>query len=253
MMRLWLDSYARRTFVASSATISIAAHAVLIASWVYATLPPPGMPIDGLANRTYPQYVPPPNQHPGIPGSHESVRYIEMPQVGLGTGDGGHKVGDDRPVVTDPTIGAAPVDSVPTPEAPAVNGSADSVFTLIDVDSAVTRSVNSAAPQYPSALLAQHVMGYVSARYVVDTTGLADSASFEVIESTNPEFVDAVRAALPGMRFTPAKIGRLKVRQLVEQTFSFKIDDSALGSTAPAAPAGSSSTKAKKPPNAPPR
>ena len=27
------------------------------------------------------------------------------------------------------------------------------------------------------------------------------------------------------MRFQPAKIGRLKVRQLVEQQFSFKIND----------------------------
>jgi hypothetical protein len=206
------------------------------------------MPADGVANRTYPQYVPPPDRAPGSPGSHESVRYIEMPQVGLGTGDGGHKVGDERPVVTDPTIGAAPVDSVPSPDAPKIDAGQDSVFTLVDVDSAVTRSANSAAPEYPPALLAQHVMGYVSARYIVDTTGFADSSSFEVIESTNPEFVKAVRAALPGMRFKPAKIGQLKVRQLVEQMFSFKIDDSAL----PAAAAGAGKN-GRKPPATPPR
>jgi len=32
-----------------------------------------------------------------------------------------------------------------------------------------------------------------------------------------------VREALPYMRFEPARIGALKVRQLVEQQFSFKI------------------------------
>ena len=70
-------------------------------------------------------------------------------------------------------------------------------------------------------------MGFVSARYVVDTTGFADTASFEVMKSTHPEFIGAVRDALPYMRFRPAKIGQMKVRQLVEQMFTFRIDDPA--------------------------
>jgi protein TonB len=72
-------------------------------------------------------------------------------------------------------------------------------------------------------MLKANVMGSVAARYIVDTTGFADSSSFEVIRATNKEFIDAVRAALPYMRFSPAKIGKLKVRQLVEQEFTFKI------------------------------
>jgi hypothetical protein len=35
--------------------------------------------------------------------------------------------------------------------------------------------------------------------------------------------VKAVREALPYMRFSAAKIGTMKVRQLVEQPFTFKI------------------------------
>ena len=70
-------------------------------------------------------------------------------------------------------------------------------------------------------------MGSVAARYVVDTTGFADTSSFQVMKSTNREFIAAVREALPYMRFQPAKIGQLKVRQLVEQQFSFKITDTA--------------------------
>jgi protein TonB len=71
-------------------------------------------------------------------------------------------------------------------------------------------------------------MGSVQAQYVVDTTGFADTSSIHVMKSTNPEFIAAVREALPYMRFTPAKIGSVKVRQLVEQQFSFKITDTAV-------------------------
>ena len=59
----------------------------------------------------------------------------------------------------------------------------------------------------------------------------ADVTSFTVLKATHPEFVAAVRDALPYMRFSPAKIGPLKVRQLVEQSFSFKITDT--GTVAP--------------------
>jgi hypothetical protein len=76
----------------------------------------------------------------------------------------------------------------------------------------------------------------VSAQYVVDTTGFADTSSFRVIKSTHPEFIVAVREALPYMRFRPAKIGQLKVRQLVEQQFSFKINDTASVSKTPKKP-----------------
>jgi hypothetical protein len=244
MMRLWLDSYARRTFIASSTTLSVAAHAVIISAWVYATLPPPGMPIDGIANRTYPAYIAPPDRMPNPPGSREMVHYIEFPRDGQGMGDGPRTMGDERPTMTDPTVGHAPVDTVPAPPAVEAPGSQDSVFTVLSVDSAVSRSENSAAPAYPAALLAAHVMGFVSARYVVDTTGLADPSSFEIVQSTNPEFVNAVLEALPHMRFKPAKIGALRVRQLVEQTFSFRIDDSAL-----AAPATSSVPRKSRPPD----
>ena len=104
---------------------------------------------------------------------------------------------------------------------------ADSVFTILEVDSAVVRSQSSAAPAYPLELLTKKIQGSVNARYVVDTTGFADTTSFEVLTSTNEGFVRAVRDALPYMRFMPAKIGSTKVRQLVEQQFSFRIADTA--------------------------
>lgn len=59
-------------------------------------------------------------------------------------------------------------------------------------------------------------------RFVVGTNGRVESGSFEVISSPNQGFTDAVRTALLGTRFRPAEAGGRSVRQLVEQSFSFK-------------------------------
>ena len=99
----------------------------------------------------------------------------------------------------------------------------DSVLTEIEVDSAVKRYEWSAAPDYPINLLRQNIEGGAFVIYVVDTLGLADTASMKVVNATHEEFVQAVRDAMPKMRFRPAILGGYKVRQLVQQNFSFKI------------------------------
>lgn len=99
----------------------------------------------------------------------------------------------------------------------------DSILTEIEVDSTVQRYPWSAAPQYPPELISANIEGSVSVTYVVDTTGFADSSSLQVVEATHPTFVESVRKALPGMRFRPALLAGHKVRQLVAQTFSFRI------------------------------
>ena len=83
------------------------------------------------------------------------------------------------------------------------------MFTILEVDSAVVRSQSSAAPAYPLDLLTKKIEGSVNARYVVDTTGFADTTSFEVLERRT-RIHRAVRDALPYMRFSPAKIGTRK-------------------------------------------
>jgi TonB family protein len=99
----------------------------------------------------------------------------------------------------------------------------ETALTEIEVDSTVVRDPTSAAPEYPPLLLAAGVAGEVIARYVVDTLGTVDTLTYTVIESSRQEFVEAVRRALPGMRFRPAmQQGRL-VRQWVEQVFHFRI------------------------------
>jgi hypothetical protein len=223
MMRLWGTSYARPTPVLTSATLSLVVHAVIIGTWIITTQPAPGVPPESLAN--HPFFVPPPDRSPTQSGSHEAVQYVTLAPEGLGSGEGPRMMGEARPIASDETAAKKGTDSVTAPEIPATSGP-DSVYSILEVDTAVVRSANSAAPAYPLKLLNAHIMGSVSARYVVDTTGFADTSSFNVLSATNPEFVTAVKEALPYMRFQPAKIGGMKVRQLVEQQFSFKITDS---------------------------
>jgi protein TonB len=59
--------------------------------------------------------------------------------------------------------------------------------------------------------------------FVVDTTGMADTTTFKVVKSTDQAFTDAVRAALPLMRFFPAWSGGYKVKQLVQLPFVFSV------------------------------
>ena len=225
MMRLWAESYSKSTPVVTSATLSVVAHTLIIAAWVVATLPSADMPSDSFANRTYARYEPPPDRAPGRPGQRERVHYVDLLKEGPGFGDGPRTLGPAKPVTTDETLGRAAADSVTAPAVAPIPGPPDSVFSVLEVDTAVVRTANSAAPAYPLKLLEAHIMGSVSARYIVDTTGFADTTSFQVMKSTNPAFETAVREALPYMRFTPAKIGPTKVRQLVEQQFTFKITD----------------------------
>jgi len=224
MMRLWMTSYARPTPSRNAGVVSFVVHAIVISAWVAGTLPPASLSTEGLANRVY--YIPPVEKPPVPRGERETVRYLSL-AAGLGAGPGPVSIDVDRPiglVERSPVPGDAKVDSTPAVAPPTVGEPAgDSVFTVLEVDSAVVRSQSSAAPAYPLDLLEKHIEGVVVARYVVDTTGFADPSSLEVIRSSHAAFVQAVKDALPYMRFSPAKIGTMKVRQLVEQPFTFRI------------------------------
>jgi TonB family protein len=101
----------------------------------------------------------------------------------------------------------------------------DSIMTEYQVDSAVVRYDNAAAPLYPPSLLRRRIEGNVIVQYVVDTSGMADTATFRVISATHNEFVKAVKDVLPLMRFRPALMGNRRVAQLVQQPFAFRIVD----------------------------
>lgn len=99
-----------------------------------------------------------------------------------------------------------------------------SVYTAESVEKAVVLAPGSASPIYPDVLRAAGLDGMVLAQFVVDTLGRADVSTFRVVEASHPLFAEAVRRALPRMRFLPAEAGGHTVRQLVQQPFRFGLD-----------------------------
>jgi hypothetical protein len=96
-------------------------------------------------------------------------------------------------------------------------------FSDIEVDSAASRDPESEGPIYPPTLMAKGIEGSVLATFIVDVTGRPDLETYIPLEATDSLFANAVRDALPRMKFRPAKINDKPVRQLVEQRFLFKV------------------------------
>lgn len=110
----------------------------------------------------------------------------------------------------DPTVKTAPITDQP--------------YFEFQVEKIVT-ALPGQGPRYPAMLESQGVTGTVLAQFHVDTTGRVEPGSFKVIESSHDLFTQAVRNALPRMRFIPAEIGGRKVKQLVSQPFTFNVQN----------------------------
>lgn len=199
---------------ASSLAISLAAHA--IATFLAIYVPPPVLPTANndpqVATRfLYPLMKPSPRP------VQEHVSYVGLLGKGLA-----QPLATPKPTAakgattTHEEVAIAPPADTPV-------GSPDGIFTEIEVDLAAERDPTSEGPLYPDSMLVKQIEGAARVRFVVDSTGHADVASFGVIETNESAFAEAVRMALPRMRFRPASIGEKKVPQHVEQTFVFKI------------------------------
>jgi protein TonB len=78
-------------------------------------------------------------------------------------------------------------------------------------------------PTYPDQLKQAGIEGEVLASFTIDTTGKAEVGTFKVLKSSHALFTEAVKAALPKMRFLPAEIAGHKVRESVQLPFNFTI------------------------------
>jgi hypothetical protein len=220
MMQLWLTRYLKPVSLTPSLAASVVVHAAIIWSAVTVTgrpRGPEGPPPDNAIVR----FLAPPNRTAAQTMQREMVRYVAL----------GTPVGE---IASEPRVGMTkseppPVSGLDPLDAPALEELAglDSVFSLIEVDSAASRYEWSAAPAFPPSMLARRQGGFVRAEWVVDETGVADTTTLRIVEATHPEFVKAVRDALPFMRFRPARIGDRPVRQLVQQPFFFQITTAA--------------------------
>jgi hypothetical protein len=208
----------------ASAAVSVTLHALLIAAAIIATAP------EVISRKEIPEifeqiakFLAPPERLGGQSATREQLKFVAL---GDPTADvrGAKLVRPEeiKPTNDRPVSG---VDFVTAAAAPAVAGTQDSVFTLIEVDSAAVRYAWSAAPAYPQGMLDAKKEGYVKAQWVVDEAGYADTSTFKLIDWTGQEFAKAVRDALPFMRFSPAKMGTQSVKQLVQQEFTFRINN----------------------------
>lgn len=102
-------------------------------------------------------------------------------------------------------------------------GSGDAALGADAVDVPAALRSGSPLPRYPDILRQSRIEGGVRVRFIVNEDGRADLASLVILESTHPAFVESVRAVLPRLRFTPARVGRERVRQVVEIPFGFQL------------------------------
>ena len=98
----------------------------------------------------------------------------------------------------------------------------DTPYMEFQVEKAVVH-IGGASPEYPSSLRDAGIKGEVLAQFVVGENGRYESGTLKILNSSNPAFAEAVKRALPGMRFSAAQIGGQKVKQLVQMPFQFNI------------------------------
>lgn len=94
------------------------------------------------------------------------------------------------------------------------------VYEAKDVDSIAAPIAGSIQTQYPSALFEAGVAGSATTRFIVDTAGLVEMPTLEITAS-HDLFAQAARQALSEARFTPARLGGRRVRQVVAIPFRF--------------------------------
>ena len=84
----------------------------------------------------------------------------------------------------------------------------------------VTRA---AAPRFPEPLRSSGLEGDVQVTFIVGTNGRVEPNSIRIVSSPHQLFSESVRTALLDARFRPAQVGGHSVRQLVAQSFSFRL------------------------------
>lgn len=236
MFRRLIASDAPKIVFGQGAVVSVAAHVALVGAAVAATLPrDKGERADDPSSIPFVKYLLPPDHAPSPGIRQETIHWV--PIGSQGGGNEGTAIADaaSKSVLAPALAGSRPDQGgksepvVPDLKAPDVSD----VMTVLDVDSAVTRYDDSAAPAYPPKMLSARLEGSAAVQFIVDTTGFPDTTSFRVLEATQPDFARAVREALPHMRFRPAVAQHHKVRQLVQQLFRFKIDSTLLAAPRP--------------------
>jgi TonB family protein len=206
--------------------VSIALHALVIAGAVQATTvtvaprvepaPPPNLIFVGPAPLSRSSLAPTSSgpslsSVPSLPTALDLPDRIPLPDLGIDW--------NPRQWRSDRTIGSPGVGNRP----PVGNETAPpTIFVPEEVDQPV-EPLYLPAPRYPPALQQLSVEGRVMVRFVVDTLGVVEPDSWQVVSADHPAFAAAAREALLKARFRPALLRGKPVRQLVQQAVRFAV------------------------------
>jgi TonB family protein len=94
-------------------------------------------------------------------------------------------------------------------------------YTQDAVEKTVWPMADNPHPRYPDELQRAGVEGTLVVQFVVDSTGRVDAKTLAFPDNAQPGFLRAIRDALLHSRFLPAELAGIRVRQLVQQQFSF--------------------------------
>jgi protein TonB len=227
MLETLLESKLERERSAGGAIVSVTAHVALIAAALYATAQARVQPAN-FPETVRPIYFPrdpfpiqtvSPTTSTRRPFDGHRLIFvapdIDMKIPSVDISDVVSKPGDFSP---------GPILSVGSNDGREKGGnSGGAPFRAEQVEKQVGVVAGSAPPRYPEVLRSSGVEGKVIAQFVVDEQGHAEEESLRFVRSDNQLFADAVRVALVRMRFIPAEIGGVKVRQLVQMPFVFTL------------------------------
>jgi protein TonB len=232
MLNVLLESKAQHTRRIGGTLTSALVHGAIITTAVLLTV----QPEHGIVREPLgppPVYVPtnPPSEPAPTPRTPVSPRTSESsptPSISLPPmepvsttipsvetnlapiAQGNVPIGPGLPLLT----GAPPTLGAPTGTGEAMEA------RYVEKPPRVLRSEN---PRFPEALRARGLGGRIVVQFVVDTLGRAEMSEFKVVDATDAQLADPVRAVLPRFRFTPGEAAGHKVRTLVALPFDFTV------------------------------
>ncbi len=144
----------------------------------------------------------------------------------------GNIAAPNTPLPDAPELSVAAVESVTVAPTPVENADGKPYFEF-QVEKPASMRRGSVGLRYPEMLRSAQVEGSVLASFVVDERGVADMSTFKMLRSDHELFTHSVRVALPEIRYEPAEVGGMTVKQVVQQPFVFSLPGKASDMAAP--------------------
>jgi protein TonB len=226
MLETLLESKSKRERSAGGAIVSVTAHTLLIAAALYATAQARVQPA-GITETVRPVYFPrDPLPVQSTSTAPSGQRHVDGHRLVFVAPDVDVKIPSvdiDDAVSKPGDFSHGAIASASNGEQESGGGLGGAPFRADQVEKQVGVVPGSTPPRYPEVLRSSGVEGKVIAQFVVDEQGRAEEGSLRFVRSDNQLFEDAVRVALVRMRFIPAEIGGVQVRQLVQMPFVFTL------------------------------